>query len=141
MTVFHQFSCLLEGSKTEESYSLGEEEKREVDLLFAQTASASQTENAATIPPETDDSQTERQGYVPDADLAVIVGKEEQFRYQVCYFGEISKQMNKRLWKYIYTHDLLSENTVKCDETLQKVQLGWLVVFTLAHPQNGTQKE
>ena len=78
---------------------------------------------------------------MPDTDLAVIVGKEEQFRYQVCPFGEISKQMNKRLWKYIYTHDLLSENTVKCDETLQKVQLGWLVVFTLAHPQNGTQKE
>ena len=127
MNVFYSFSCLPEGAKTEENCSLDEEERRELDLLFVDTPSASQTQNPAALPPETSDNQTERQGYVPDADLAAIVGNEEQFRYQVCNRCEISNQMNKRLWKYIYTHDLLSENTVKCDETLQKVQLPCLL--------------
>lgn len=50
-----------------------------------------------------------------------------------------SKQMNKRLWKYIFTHELVSGETVKCDETLQKV--GLVVLCQLAHPQIRNQKE
>lgn len=92
MNVFYLFSCLPEGSKTEENCSLDEEERREVDLLFANTPSASQTQNPAALPSETSDNQTERQGYVPDADLAAIVGNEEQFRYQVCNGCAISSR-------------------------------------------------